>query len=338
MPEEPRKLNANKVNDLLSLKPFIPPVYHSFYDQLKADSLDTDEVLPDEDAILDSSECKSEVGDEMITPVSRITARQSKTGYRKNKSLLSTRKGQRRKKTNEESPSSDCQQTVHRTANEKQYSADKLTTDSSTALNQFTPSRAGLMSPHASDDDVTHWPLQDVLNLNSFIVEPLPVSRELSSSACELSLNSLSPDKSMAKLSRATVARSKKRPAAALEVESTMLAKKSSGITCRRKKLTSVNSSGHDDSSSITSMSAANEDISSIDTSLVVPSPVLRFTGGRRNKSLRVGNNENSLQISTLTGHTGFNKRRQTGVVNPIMTSTPSGHFTRQRRLYMNFY
>ena len=31
---EPRKLSAAKYSDLMSLKPFIPPAYHAFYDNM----------------------------------------------------------------------------------------------------------------------------------------------------------------------------------------------------------------------------------------------------------------------------------------------------------------
>jgi len=52
---EQRKLNKHKVNDLLSLKPFIPPIYHTFYDSLQPDAA-VDEILEAEDEILINSE------------------------------------------------------------------------------------------------------------------------------------------------------------------------------------------------------------------------------------------------------------------------------------------
>ena len=58
---EPRKLDKlkHKINDLLSLKPFVPPVYHSFYDNLQADTSEDDETLVLEDDTLVNSEDES---------------------------------------------------------------------------------------------------------------------------------------------------------------------------------------------------------------------------------------------------------------------------------------
>ena len=52
---EKRSLNRLKVNDLQSLKPFIPPIYHAFYDTLLPDTAD-DETLEMEDDMLINSE------------------------------------------------------------------------------------------------------------------------------------------------------------------------------------------------------------------------------------------------------------------------------------------
>jgi len=56
---EPRKLDKHKINDPLSLKPFVPPVYHSFYDNLQADTSEDDETLVLEDDTLVNSEDES---------------------------------------------------------------------------------------------------------------------------------------------------------------------------------------------------------------------------------------------------------------------------------------
>ena len=52
---EQRKLNKHKVSDLLSLKPFIPPIYHTFYDSLQPDTA-VDEILEAENEMLINSE------------------------------------------------------------------------------------------------------------------------------------------------------------------------------------------------------------------------------------------------------------------------------------------
>ena len=59
---EPRKLDKHKINDPLSplsLKPFVPPVYHSFYDNLQADTSEDDETLVLKDDTLVNSEDES---------------------------------------------------------------------------------------------------------------------------------------------------------------------------------------------------------------------------------------------------------------------------------------
>jgi len=53
---EPRKLNKHKVNDLLSLKPFIPPVYHSFYDHLRADTIEDETLVLEDDTLVNSED------------------------------------------------------------------------------------------------------------------------------------------------------------------------------------------------------------------------------------------------------------------------------------------
>lgn len=78
IPSEPRKLNVNKIKDLHSLKPFIPPAYHDFYDQLQSDSSTNNDMLPDEDAMLDSSECESEMGDATESNVITMSRKRSK--------------------------------------------------------------------------------------------------------------------------------------------------------------------------------------------------------------------------------------------------------------------
>jgi len=71
---EQRKLNKHKVNDLLSLKPFIPPVYHTFYDSLQPDAA-VDEILEAEDEMLINSE------DEFVdTPAFRGSSQNFTTG------------------------------------------------------------------------------------------------------------------------------------------------------------------------------------------------------------------------------------------------------------------
>ena len=54
--DQPRQLNANKIKDLQSLLPYIPPTYHQFYQSLRASSVDIGDALPLEDYILNCSE------------------------------------------------------------------------------------------------------------------------------------------------------------------------------------------------------------------------------------------------------------------------------------------
>ena len=75
--DEPRKLNINNVKDLQSLKPFIPPVFHNFYDSLKSDADNNAEVLPYDDELLYESEVESEVGED-IAPVSSSASKKRK--------------------------------------------------------------------------------------------------------------------------------------------------------------------------------------------------------------------------------------------------------------------
>jgi len=52
-----RRIKKNKYDDLQFLKPYIPPIYHMFYDSLLADYNDNEDVLADDG--LDLSEYDS---------------------------------------------------------------------------------------------------------------------------------------------------------------------------------------------------------------------------------------------------------------------------------------
>ena len=45
---EPKKIMAAKMQDLVSLLKFVPPVYHGFYNALNGSGKETEEFLPDE--------------------------------------------------------------------------------------------------------------------------------------------------------------------------------------------------------------------------------------------------------------------------------------------------
>jgi len=68
-----RKLNPLKIAELASLKPFIPPIYHEFYDSLLANSEKGSKVLEVADDMLVNSE------DEYDNTYSQMTDNSSST-------------------------------------------------------------------------------------------------------------------------------------------------------------------------------------------------------------------------------------------------------------------
>ena len=67
--QQPRALSQEKVKNVKKLLKYVPPVYHSWYSRLEANTVDT-AVHMYEDELLGQSDVEADEADQEVTPVS----------------------------------------------------------------------------------------------------------------------------------------------------------------------------------------------------------------------------------------------------------------------------